>query len=114
MENNQDVIARAYAMLSALRKNVDQIGAIPERYVRESHNVLDRMESSLGTDLSEFRIPSAEVVPHATSYNTSTGETHYSEEKYVERAFMLMKLDAVLGYFEIITSEEPRRIGFKK
>ena len=114
MEDNQDAVVRAYVTLSALRKNVDQIGAITERYVREFHNVLDRMESSIGTDLSEFRIPSAEVVPHATSYNTITGETHYSEEKYVERVFMLMKLDAVLGYFEIITGEEPRRMGFKK
>jgi len=30
----------------------------------------------------------------------------------VERSFMLLKLDAILDYFEIITSEKPRRIGF--
>ncbi len=41
-------------------------------------------------------------------------ETSYSEEKYVERTYILTKLDAILGYFEIITSEKPRRIGFSK
>ena len=39
---------------------------------------------------------------------------HHSEEKYVDKSFILMKLDAILGYFEIITSEKPRKIGFTK
>ena len=110
-EDKQDALVRAFATLSALRKNVDQIGAISEKYVREFHTVLDRLES-IGIDVSEFRIPHSEITPHVRS--VVGGVRHYSEEKYVDRAYMLTKMDAILGYFEIITSDKPRKIGFTK
>ena len=113
MKNSQDELARAYATLSSLRKNIDKIGSIPEKYVCEFHAVLDRLEG-LGIDIAEFRIPDSEIAPAVRSFNMITRETHYSEEKYVDRAFMLTKMDAILGYFEIVTSEKPRKIGFSK
>ena len=111
-KNSQDEIARASAMLSSLRKNIDQIVAIPENYVREYHFILDKSEDSTGITLLEFRVPDSEISPRLMSVDPSG--RHYSEEKYVARAFMLTKMDAVLGYFEIITSEKPRKIGFTK
>jgi len=54
------------------------------------------------------------VQPQVTIVRFGRGEKSYSKEKYVDRAFMLTKLDAILSYFEIITSEKPRRIGFTK
>ena len=114
--NNQDALARALAMLKSLRKNIEQMTAssVSETYVREFHAVLDRLES-VGINVSEFRIPDSAVQPIIDRPITNVrGEVrkHYSKEKYVDKSFMLIKLDAILGYFEIITSEKPQRIGF--
>jgi len=115
--NKQDILARAYAMLSSLRKNIDQItSGVTETYVREFHTVLDRLEG-IEIDVSEFRIPDSEVQPKITSRGrggNGVERISYSKEKYVEKAYILTKIDAILGYFEIITSEKPRRIGFSK
>jgi len=79
--------------------------------------VLTKLEG-IGIDVSEFRIPDSEVVPRLTAIRTLTfrngpkAGADYSKEKYVDRSFILTKLDAILGYFEIITSEKPKRIGF--
>ena len=116
--NNQDIFTRAYTMLTSLRTNIDKMTAlIPETYVHEFHVVLDKLES-IGKDVAEFRIPDSEVKPKVTGVSAVSyiggGESHvsYSGEKYVDQSFILTKLDAILGYFEIITSKKPRRIGF--
>jgi hypothetical protein len=112
MEDKQDILARAYFTLSSLRKNVSQmVSPVPEKYAREYHAVLDRLEG-IGIDTSEFRIPDSEVTPRVRSFNTLTDETTYSKEKYCDLSFILTKLDAILGYLEIIMSEKPRSIGF--
>ncbi len=122
-ENNQDALLRAFATLSSLRKNIGEMTAynVPETYVSEFHAVLDRMKG-IGKDLSEFRIPDSEVSPTDISMpivlSLDSGDRltppHYSKEKYVDKSFILTKLDAILGYFEIITSEKPRSIGFHR
>ena len=110
VQSNDDVFARAYATLISLRKNIDQMKGDPtEIFVQEYHKVLDRLEG-IGKDVSEFRIPDSAVKPRVVS--KSYRGTSYSEEKYVERALILTKLDAILSYFDIITSEKPKRIGF--
>jgi ABC-type lipoprotein release transport system permease subunit len=120
MEENkqQDELARAYARLSSLRKNIGDIKyGIEEKYVFEYHGILDKFQY-LGVDTSEFRIPDSEIAPIVTSISTLTFEDRpsgvtYSKEKYVDRSFFLIKLDAILGYFEITTSKEPRKIGYR-
>ena len=115
-KNSQDELARAYATLKALRNNIDKMKeySIPEKYVDEFHSVLGKLEG-VGMETAEFRIPDSLVKPRITaSLRGADGRSHYSysEEKYVERSFILTKLDAILGYFEIITAEKPRKIGF--
>ena len=111
--NKQDALARVYATLSSLRKNIDQMTeySVEEKFVREFHTRLDKL-AGIGADVSEFRIPDSEVTPRITPSNTLTG-TSYSKEKYVQRSFILTKLDAILRYFEIITSKKPREIGYR-
>lgn len=95
--------------------------SVEETYVREFHTVLDKLEG-IDIDVSDFRIPDSEVTPVDMSgplvFDLDSGSKitppHYSKEKYVGKSFILMKLDAILGYFEIITSEKPRSIGFRK
>ncbi len=110
--NSQDEILRAYVLLKSLRKNIDQIGSIPENYVREYHSILVKLENSTGIALLEFRIPDSEINPTITSVGPSG--RHYSETKYAPRPFMLTKMDAIISYFEIITSPEPKKMGFHK
>ncbi|MFC1966427.1 hypothetical protein ACFLWI_05735 [Chloroflexota bacterium] len=122
-ENKQDALLRAYATLLSLRKNIVEMrnNNIHEKYVQEYHAVLDRLKS-LAIDVAEFRISDSEVspidvsAPIVVSLDSGNRLTppHYSKEKYVDKSFILMKLDAILGYFEIVTSEKPRRIGFSK
>ena len=118
--NNQDALTRAHAMLSSLRKNIDQMTEynVTETYVHEFHNVLEKLEG-IGIDVSEFRIPDSELKHRDTAasmYVRGERISPYepSEEKYVDRTLILTKLDAILGYFEIITSEKPKRMGFTK
>jgi len=113
-ENKQDKLKRAYAMLKSLRETIAQMSSpIPEKYVREFHTALDKLESS-GIDVAEFRIPDSEVKPRTISSMYVEGRKEWSSEVIsVERSFILTKLDYILGYFEIITSEKPRKIGFR-
>ena len=117
-QNNSDVVARAYVTLASLRKNIDQINrSIPEKYVQEYHTVLDKL-TGIGLDITEFRIPDSELQPediaiHVISFPKSESPPKYSKEKYVDKPFILTKIDAILGYFEFTMSEKPRNIGFR-
>ena len=42
------------------------------------------------------------------------GSISIKEEKYSDKSYFLTKVDTVLGYFEIVTAEKPKRIGFVK
>jgi len=109
----QDVLARAFSMLSALRKNIDQMEhSVLETYVVEYHKVLEKLEGC-GLVLDDFRISSSEVKQEVTSVYMD-GTKSYTDEKYIDKPFILTKLDAIIGYFEIITSEKPKKMGFRK
>ncbi len=114
-KNKQDELARAYTMLSSLRKHIDQMSSpIPEKYVHEFHDVLDRL-GGIDIDAAEYRIPDSEVKPRTVASEYVGGMKIWSNEVIgVEKSYFLIQLDAILGYFEIITSEKPRKIGFSK
>ena len=118
--NKQDALARAFAKLSSLRKNIDKMTAsrVPETYVREFHTVLGRLEG-IGIGVSEFRIPDSEITPTVTVIETLTFAnrprgTRYSKEKYVDKSFILTQLDAILGYLQNMTSDKPGKMGYIK
>ena len=111
-KNNQDTLARAYAMLQGLRNNVAMLDEVEEVYAKEYHTMLDKLES-VGIDVADFRIPTLEIKPRVNSQQFySSPRITYSNEKYVPKPLLLAKLDAILKYFEITTSEKPRKIGF--
>jgi len=101
----QDTLAR----LQGLRNNVASLTLVTEIYVREYHEVLDKLEG-IGVDTPDFRVPSSDVKPRFTM--TSPSESSYSKEKYVPKALLLAKLDAVIAYFKIITADKPRKTGY--
>ncbi len=105
MNERNDARARAIARLQALRNSVNSFShSVEEKYVLEYHSALETLKST-GTDTSEFVIPPSAIAPHQQSYNTISGQSTYSREKYVERPFMLAKLDAILGYLAALGSE---------
>jgi len=116
-EDTKDTLARAYATLKSLRNNIAEMNAVTEIYVSEFHTVLTRLQGT-GINVSEFWIPDSEIAPRVTVIRTLTfadspkSRADYSREKYVDKSFILMKIDTVLGYFEIITSEKPKKMGF--
>ena len=67
------------------------------------------LEEETGVDLSQFRVPNSEIKPRVTSYNPRTGKS-YSQEVYCERAYLFMKIDALLNKFNI--EEDGPKIGF--
>ena len=113
MSNNQDELIRAYAILQALRKNIDQIidYYVSEKYVNEFYSALSKIKK-LDIEINDFIIPE-ELIKPRIRFSSLEGD-EYTEEKYVEKSFILTKIDTVLGYLQIITSPEPKRIGYRK
>ena len=116
-ENGQDRLARAYAMLQALRSNIDAITTaygVEEKYVAEYHSALDMLEG-IGIDVAQFRIWDSEVqsrVSLAVSYPGEATKKYNTRKRYVDKGPLLTNLDTILMYFELTHSDEPRRIGF--
>lgn len=108
-KDDQDTLARAYVMLQSLRQNVDKLTWVEEIYANEYQASLDIL-AGIGIDVAQFRI-SPSAVQHRVTASWPGGQD-YSKEKYVPKALLLTKLDAVLIYFDITYSEKPRKIGF--
>jgi hypothetical protein len=111
--DNQDILIRAVASLRALRDNVANLSRVGDKYVIEFHAVLDKLES-IDIDVSEFRIPSSEVGPVLVSSNYLTGSKQYSHEQYVDKAFILAKLDAIIGYLDVVSSSNSKRFAARQ
>ena len=78
MENHTDEVARAYAILTALKENVPKDrDYVDEDYVHEYHKALDHL-GQLGFDVKEFEIPRqwmkpvTRLVPEGNDYNPAT------------------------------------------
>lgn len=113
MSENQEQITRAYVRLNSLKDNLPNDN-IKENYVNDYHDIVTVLEKTLNINLSEFKIPANEVKHRQTSSILVEGdEDSYSEDKYCEKSFFLMKIDALISYFSIkyLSKEEPK-IGF--
>jgi hypothetical protein len=110
---SQTSLAEAYARLQALKSNLPDAHEVDEKYVQEFHLALELLEPISGYDLSRFRVPLSEVHPQVSGRNYVTGKVYYSGRKVCERSFMMMKVDSVLGFFQIQTAPRKGTIGFK-
>ena len=88
-----------------------RVGWPGEIYAKDYHSILDTLEK-INVDTADFRIPTSELRQRVTMVSSS-GKS-YSDEKYVAKELLLAKLDAVLVYFKITTSEPPKNIGYIK
>jgi hypothetical protein len=83
---------------------------VEETYVKEYHSILDRLER-MGMDVAEFRVDASEIQPRVIS--SSLEGAKYSREKYVKTTLLLIKVESILGYFQLGSEEPKRTIGFK-
>lgn len=103
-------VAQAYALLTSLRDNLPKDFTIEEKYVEQFHAVLETLERESSHKLDSFRVPASEVRHRLEGKNDLTGDRFYSDNPECERAFFVMKLDAVLNFFSI--QEKGKTIGF--
>ena len=102
-------VKQAYSILVALKSNLPGGVTLHQKYVDQFHSVLDTLEKESGQNLDAFRVPVSEMRRRAVSKNEYTGVT-YTETPEVDRPFLMLKIDAILGFFTI--EQERKAIGF--
>lgn len=106
---DQNELMHSFARLSSLKANLPDHVHVPEKYVQEFHLVLDNLTRATNLNLESYRIPPDEIRKRVTV--TGPRGTRYSDSRFCDRPFLMMKIDAVLHLFRMATSEN-RPIGF--
>jgi hypothetical protein len=116
---NQSELIYALSTLTALKEHVPDTVYVAEKYIEEFHNVLDALVCATGSNLDRYRIPEDEIHPIVTSFSPKriraghlVGGTKFTKGKFGERAFLMMRIDAVLKSFQLSMSSGERSIGF--
>jgi len=106
-------LAKSLSLLAALKNNLPQKYGVRARFVEEFNSALGELERISGEDLKEFKVPDDEVKPRLLSVDMG-GSRKYSSERYCDKDFISMKVDAVLGYFTLIlqSDEKETKLGF--
>jgi len=110
---NGDQILRGYAIINSLQKNVPEGYEVPEIWVREFHSAIDKIEKSLGIDLSDFRVQGSDLKRSVASSNYLTKQVSYREGLWCRREVLIHKIDSVLVYFTGLQSGKKKNIGFR-
>ena len=110
---NERKLLEAYTRLVSFKNNIPIKGNFPEKYVTEYHDILHLLENTTGQDLAGFVVPDTEIKPRLSKISRIHGEKSYTSGRYCDRSVLLMKVDAVLLFFEIQTQPVKPSIGFK-
>ena len=105
MEDKQNNIKKAYVFLVSLKETLPNDDPVHERFVNTYNEQIDRLINLGLDDLVEFKVPSHEIK------NTQLSSTMFSKERFADRNFLLMKINAILNFFSV--SSEDKEIGFK-
>jgi hypothetical protein len=93
---------KSLTILTALKSNVASIKwSVDEKYVKEFRSVLGKLKG-IGIQVDDFEVPNSEIKPRQTSYNCMRSQSTYSREKYIDKHFLLTKMDSVLNYLNLI------------
>ena len=109
---SQTSIKQAYSRLLALKDNLPQVFQADGTYVDEFHCVLDILQrESEQDDLSAFRVPASEMMKQSSGGDDISGKVYYTGRKMCRRAFLMMRIDGVLGFFAL--SDSKTTVKFK-
>jgi len=112
MTDQKDQILRALSLINGIKSNVPKDTKLPERWVQEYHNALQKVETAMDADLADFRIEESDLAAVPVSSNVLTGETRYSGDRYCEKALLLQKVDSVLNYLNSLLRPPEKKMGF--
>ena len=110
---NMDEITllKAWSRLQACRQNVPS-DPIEELYINEYHTILQAIEQLTTYDLRDFFVP-GNALKHILTGRDAHGQIKYSTSRFCNREIFLMKLDAVITFFNTLIPEDRRKqIGF--
>lgn len=110
--------------MKALRENLPDVEALEPKYSEEYNRIVHSLEQESGTSLEEFKVLPEDItkfsLPAEPSYNFGNGNGNLSMSAesihdWIDKPLLLMKLDGLLGYFEVkyVRREEPQ-IGFNR
>ena len=111
----QTTLLELYTRLVKLREHLPEGGYVAERYIEEYNNLLFALSDKSGINLDGFSILESDLhekegEPYVTKIGTMA---KHPSTQVCERPFYLMKLDAVLLFFEMQTNNtKSRPIGF--
>jgi hypothetical protein len=75
---------------------------VEQKYVVEFHSILDALEKEPGQNFDDYRVSAGSELRHRTTNKKMlTGEVSYSASSECPRAYLMMKIDAILGYLTI-------------
>lgn len=108
-----DQLLRAHSMPISLRDNLPNNNYINEKWAGEYNRAVDKVESAVGMDLQEFKLPSSELQRVPSSGNYLTKEVTYRDGLWCERSFLMQRFGSILIYFTGLQSDNQRQIGFR-
>ena len=108
---SQTSIKQAYSRLLALKDNLPQGFQAEGTYVDEFHSILDTLQRESEQDLSVFRAPASEMMKQSSGGDDISGKVYYTGRKMCPRAFLMMRIDGVLGFFAL--SDSKTTVEFK-
>lgn len=111
--NINDEILRAYSIITSLKKNIPDNFEVNDRWVREYHVAVEKIEKAIENDLYDFKVQNDNIKKSIASGNYLTGEVHYRDGLWCERNILIQKIDAILTYFTGLQTSGERKIGFK-
>ncbi|MFA6093005.1 MAG: hypothetical protein WC986_08655 [Elusimicrobiota bacterium] len=99
---DHDQLLRAYALLSSLRANIPEAFEVPENWAHEFNAAVTKIEHTVSKDLSEFKVGDRELKQSVASSNYISGEILYRKGLWCNRANLMLKVDAVLNYLQVL------------
>ena len=102
MTQNDD-LTRALSTIHGVKANLPDYPVVEDHWVKEYNSAIQKIESSLGINLEEYKVPSHLIKPEPAFVDNETGGATYSKELYCERAILLHKVDSSLEYLKIYT-----------
>jgi hypothetical protein len=110
-----DDIVKAFALLSSLKQHIPNNYEVDQSWVDDFHKALQQIETATGTSLQEFHVSQQELKREVSSSNYLDGTVDYSGRMVVERSRLLLKVDAVLGFFQYVKDKPAKgKLGFSK
>jgi hypothetical protein len=99
-------VFEAYARLKGLKANIPQYRDLEMKWVAEYHSILDVLENETGKEFTNFKVPDSETPLIKTQGDYATENTPYHYVQTCDRAFLLMKIDSFLMFFDLFTESQ--------